>query len=340
MNPRVHWFCDSFCRWVSEADRVDVQVIFVDRHLWALTPEAGNRYFRRGDLVSMVDERWQVESRREMFAAAVGGRFEFLHIGVKPNMHQGPFRLTSRDMFCAGHARNTGILAAKHPYFVGVDDLSVVLPTWWPQVRHAADSGYCVAGAYWKQKQLVVEGGEIKSFEEYPGGRDTRWAHGSETGIVPWHGGNVYGCSFGMPIELLLKVNGFEELAGGEGGEDYCLGIRAERAGGQWFYNRNMQTWESEEGHHEEPSLPRERKLVTPDRVPAGYESYKHVRDDEKYYSDHVMLNRLRNETRFTTAAQWTNLRQARAEFQASARCLIPTDPTVDWRDGAPLSTL
>lgn len=337
----VHWFCDSLCRWVPTDELREIQIIFVDRHLWALTPEAGNTYWRRGDLISMVDPDWQVESRREKFAAAVRGRFDYLHIPVAPCVFQGPFRLTSRDIWAASRARNTGIMAASGDYFVGVDDLSVLHASWWPQVKHAATSGYCVAGAYWKQKRLVVEDGEIKSFEEFPGGRDSRWGHGSDAGIVPIAGGNVYGCSFGMPTELLLRINGFDELAGGEGGEDYCMGIRSERAGADWRYNRNMLTYESEEGHHDEPSLPRNRKIVTPDNLPAGYDGYTHARSDEKYYSDHVFLNRLRNETqRILPIAQWTNLRQARAEFQVSQRALIPNQPTTDWRNGQPLYEL
>jgi hypothetical protein len=339
-NPRVAWFVDSLARWVPPEERGMVELIFIDRLLWALTPEAGNRYWRRGDVFDITDPTWHVESRRELFAGAVADRFAFRHLPVKPCTHQGPFRLTSKDWFCAAVARNTGIIAARGNYFVGVDDLSVLLPTWWPQVKHAASSGYSVAGAYWKQKALVVENGEIKSFEQYPGGRDTRWDHGSDTGIVPWHGGNVYGCSFGMPTDLLVRINGFEELASGEGGEDYCMGIRSERAGADWRYNRNMQSWESEEAHHEEPSLPRERKIVTPDNRPAGYDSYPHVNVAERYYSDHVMLNRLKHERRFTTIAQWTDIRKAREEFQASRRILIPTDPQTDWRDGMPLSQL
>lgn len=336
---RFNWFADSLAKYAG-ADLNGVQVIVVDRHLWSLTPEAGNRYFRRGDLISLVDPRWHVESRREEFERAVDGRFELLHIPVAPCMYQGPFRLTSKDWFCAARARNTAIMAAKHPYFVGVDDLSVLTASWWPQVMHAASSGYPVAGAYWKKRGLVVENGEIKSADDWLPGRDTRWDYGSDHGIVPWHGGSVYGCSFGMPVELLLTINGFCEQCSGEGGEDYDLGIRSERAGARWEYNRNMLTIESEEMHHVEPSLPRERKIVTPENLPADYVSYPKARQDEQFYSDHVFLNRLRHEKRITTLAQWTNLRQAREEFQASQRVLIPTGPTQDWRDGSDLRLL
>lgn len=338
-DARFSWFADSLARWAG--DELDgVQVIAVDRHLWSLTPEAGNTYFRRGDLISLTDERWHVESRREEFERAVGGRFELLHLPVAPSMYQGPFRLTTKDWFCAARARNTAIMAAEHPYFVGIDDLSVITSTWWAQVKHAASSGYPVAGAYWKKKNVVVENGEIKSVDDWLPGRDTRWDHGSDTGIVQWHGGSVFGCSFGIPLDLLLKINGQDEILSGEGGDDYDMGIRAQRAGGYWQYNRNMLTIESEEMHHLEPSLPRERKIVTPENLPADYASYPKAREDEQFYSDHVFLNRLRHEKRITTIAQWTQLRQAREEFQASQRVLIPTGPVVDWRDGGDLKLL
>lgn len=328
---KVEWFVDSLARWVPVEERHLIHLLFIDRHLWAITPQAGNTYWRRGDLISLTDPTWHVESRREKFASAVRGRFDFLHLPVKPCMWQGPFRLTSKDWFCAGQARNTAVMATRHPYFVGVDDLSVLLPTWWPQVKHAASSGYCVCGAYKKVKDLVVEEGEIKSFTEFPPGVDSRWGHGTDAGIVPFHGSGLYGCSFGLPLELLLKVNGMDELTDGQSAEDYDLGIRAERAGGQFFYNRNMTTYESEEMHAVEPSLPRESKPVTADRLPKGYTGNP--------MSDHVMLNRVRNENRITTLGGG-NLRKLRDEFQASQRALIPEGPTEDWRDGQPLSQL
>ena len=331
LDCKVEWMVDSLARWVPVEERHLIQLIFVDRHLWSLAPEAGNTYFRRGDLVSLVDPRWHVESRREKFAAAVRGRFDFLHLPVKPCMFQGPFRITPFDWFCAAQARNTAIMATKHPYFVGVDDLSVLLPTWWPQVKHAADSGYVVCGAYKKVRDLVVEDGDIRSFTEFPSGVDSRWGHGSDTGIVPWNGSGLFGCSFGMPLELLLKCNGFDEISDAQSAEDYDLGIRAERAGGKFYYNRNMTSFESEEMHAVEPSLPREKRVMPAERLPFGYTGNTD--------SDHVVLGRVRNEKRIDTIGGG-NLRKLREEFIVSQRAPIPTEPTTDWRTGQPLTEL
>lgn len=332
IDPHFDWFCDSLCRQLSSEELAFIQVIAVDRHLWALTPEAGNTYWRRGDLILLTDPTWHVESRREKFAHAVKGRFDFIHLPVKPCVWQGPFRCTAKDWFSAASARNTAILAAKHDYFVGVDDLTVLMPGWANQVRHASSSGYCVCGAYWKQQNIVVGDGEVKSFTEYSNGRDSRWGRGSDAGIVRWHGSGLFGCSFGMPLQLLLQVNGYDEYCDGAGAEDYDLGIRAERNGAEFWYNRNMLTFESEEGHHTEPSLPRKAKRVAAERLPPGYEGNP--------MSDHVMLNRVLRENRTTTLGQWTDLVKAREEFQASQRVLIPTEPTTDWRDGQPLEEM
>lgn len=331
LEPHFNWFVDSLANEIPIGERSDVQLVIVDRHLWALTPEAGNNYFARGDLISLTDPQYQREDRKHKIGSAVQGRFEFIHLPVKPCAWQGPFRFTSKDWFCAASARNTAIMAAKHPYFVGVDDLSVLISGWWPQVKHAAESGYCVCGAYKKVKDLVVDNGNLVSFTEYPAGVDSRWGRGSPDGIVPWSGSELYGCSFGMPVELLLKVNGCEELCDGLGAEDYDLGMRVERAGGKFFYNRNMVTYESEEMHYLDPALPRESKIVLQENLPADY----HGRRE----SDHVMLNRVAGEARITTLSTH-NLRQARDEFQASQRAMIPIGPLEDWRDGTPLGDL
>lgn len=324
---KLAWFVDSLARSTTQEERDNIQLILVDRHLWSKSvPE-----IPRGTHVRLASQNLHDAEREAEFRSVVYDRFNYLHIPVKPCMWQGPFRLTSKDWFCASQARNTGIIAALHPYVVFVDDLSVALPTWWPQVKHAADSSYCVAGMYKKLLNLVVEDGEVKSFTENPSGVDSRWSRGSDAGIVPWSGAGLFGCSFGAPLELLLTVNGNDETTDGQSAEDYDLGIRLERAGGKFWLNRNMLTYESEEMHAVEPSLPRESKLVSPDRLPPGYTGNP--------MSDHVMLNRVTKESRFTTIGG-TDLRSARDEFLASGCVKIPTEPTHDWRDGKPLAEL
>ncbi len=71
--------------------------------------------------------------------------------------------------------------------------------------------------------------------------------------MVPVEGGQLYTMSMGAPREVLVDVNGFDELCDGIGGEDYHLGIRLELAGHRVFYSRTMMTVESEDHQAEDP---------------------------------------------------------------------------------------
>lgn len=337
-EPRFKWFVDSLCAQTTPEQRADIQVVFVDGKLW--WPDLPIP--RTQPAMSLAHHFYHDSKRRYDLELVVNKRFDYLHIPPKPCTHQGPFRFTSRDFFCASNSRNTAIIAAKHEYLVCVDDLTVLMPGWVDQVMHAASSGYVVCGAYEKVKELRPEpdGPGYVRWVSFAGGRDSRWSRGSDTGIVPWSGGGLYGCSFGVPLEAALAVDGFEPACNGDGGEDTDFGMRLERSGAKLFYNRNMLTLESEEDHHTETPLPRQRKLVARDRLPANYDSYQLRNEAEKYFSDHVLLNRLCNETSRITPLFPDGLRAIRQEFLATGMVPIPQGPVEDWRDGQPLSSL
>lgn len=335
-NPMWSLFCDSFCAQTTEEQRKDIQIIFVDGKLWG----GAAKFLSSGaPEILLADADYHDMDRRAALASAVAGRFNYLHIPPKPCRLQGPFRETKKDYFCASNTRNTAIIAASGDYLVCVDDLSVVMPTWIAQVMHAAEHGYCVCGAYKKVLNLRHENGQT-TYTEYPPGVDSRWPRGSDTGIVPWHGTAMFGCSFGARVEDLLAIDGFDVACDGQGGEDYDAGVRLERSGVKLFYNRNMLTLESEEGHHGEASLPRERRIVSSDRLPPGYDSYVMPNQAEKYYSDHVMLNRMANETSRILPTIPEGLRALRARFLATGLVPVPQGEGTDWRDGTPLREL
>lgn len=212
--------------------------------------------------VVVVDTRlWYDPTRREYFKKVTDGcTGTWKHTPPKDTVWQGPRRLTTEDYFCASSARNTGIMHSSHDYILFVDDLSVLLPGWLENAIHAAQNRYVVCGAYKKVKNLHVEDGRLISFDPFPLGVDSRWGSGSDKGIVPWSGGGLYGCSFGVPTSALLEVNGLDEHLDGQGWEDCDLGIRLERAGSKFFYNRNMCTYESEELHYQTPIMKRSIK--------------------------------------------------------------------------------
>lgn len=304
-------------------------MVVVDRLLWALPPLGGQATESH---VAFASPFYHDPERRLHLEEIVAGRFNYLHIPPLPNVYQGPFRLTARDWFFAGISRDTGIIATRHPYVMFCDDLALPMPSWLAQVRHALEHRYLLAGMYAKKKNVVVEKGVLVSAEEFPPGVDSRMASGSDGGIVPWTGAGVYGCSFGVPLENLLAVDGCGLEVAAQGADDTCIGIRLERTGLKVFLNKNCFTIESEEAHHGEPSLPRESKNVPAERLPPGYEG--------STMSDHVHINRLRREEDRTLPLFPLGLRAVRDQFLSTGMVPIPKEPVFDWRDGSPLAAL
>ncbi|MGD1050553.1 MAG: glycosyltransferase, partial [Solirubrobacteraceae bacterium] len=145
-EPAVGWFVDSLARQLEPGDQVEV--IFVD---------------------GLHDAQRSLELDQ-----LVGGRFPFRHVPSKPNPWNGSHRLTTRSEYAAlSSARNTGIVYATAPYVVFVDDLCVLMPGWWEQVRRAASERLVIGGAYRKDHEMVVRAGTLVSSS--PVGVDCRW---------------------------------------------------------------------------------------------------------------------------------------------------------------------
>lgn len=327
-DPKWAWYVDAVCNQASPQELKDWQFTFIDRSLWANWSHRAAPDSR----IAFADPFYHDADRRKQLADIVAGRFRYSHVPTMPNIYQGPFRLTTKDWFYAGVARNTGVITARHPYIMFCDDLALPCQQWLSQVRHAAEHKYLCAGMYAKRLKMVVANGLMVSSEDHPGGVDSRMPHGLDTGIVPWSGAGVYGCSFGAPLENLLQVDGCGLEVAAQGSDDYCLGIRLERTGLKVFLNKNCFTTESEEAHHTEPSLPRESKNVPADRLPVGYQG--------STMSDHVHLNRLRREDDRILPLYPLGLRAIRDEFLQTGMVPIPTGPLEDWRDGSELSAL
>lgn len=188
-----------------------------------------------------------------------------LHVPPKPNVWNGPHRLTRAEHFAAASARNTGLCLAGSEWVVYCDDLSVLLPGWGAALAQNMRRPQVVCGAYKKVKCLRVEAGGVAGYVEHPAGNDARlgWSAG-QAPPVPAGGNWLYGCSVAMPVEALLAVNGWDENCDGTGGEDYCTGIRLQNAGWGFVYDPRMMTYESEEHHHAEPPLRRFDKGTSP----------------------------------------------------------------------------
>jgi hypothetical protein len=224
-QPLFEWFADALALQLEDDD--EMEVILVD------------------GLAST--------SRRDRFEEIVAGRFPFVHVEAKPTVFNGPYQRTSQPLFAAASARNTGIVLASYPYIVFADDCGVPMEDWWNEVRQAARHQYVAAGSYEKRSNVQVVDGVLKSSFVRPSGRDGRWGLGDDRRVVQIAGGQLYGSSMGVPREVLLDINGLDELCDGSGGEDCNLGIRLELAGHRVFYSRKMFTVESDDHSARDP---------------------------------------------------------------------------------------
>ena len=293
-QPQFQWFVDSLCRQVG-SDTFP-EIIFIDSVLW----EKGGE-------------------RRTELAAIVAGRFPYRHEAPKPCVWCGPTRLTQRNYFAAANTRNTGACYASRDYIFFVDDLSVLMGDWLKEARHAAQHRYVVGGAYKKAFEMVVEGGELKSARFTAGGTDSRWGIGSVGGIVPIGGGQLYGCSFGIPMHRFLEVNGQDEACDSMGGEDYYLGLSLEKLGVPIFYNINLYSVESEEGHGQGPVFLRLDKGL-------GQSSLDHLAK-KRQHGPRAMGNNF-------------NLAEIRRNVLNGGGFPVPVEPSLHWWDNQPLSEL
>lgn len=260
--------------------------------------------------------------RQQELKRIVNGRFEYTHKTPKPSVWQGKHRLTTKNYFCAANSRNTAVCYANRGQLAFVDDLSVLLPGWLDQVLHSSINRYVMAGAYKKVLELTVEEGSIKHYKEFGGGIDSRWGTGSIDGIQPCHPAHLFGCSFSVPIQAMLDVNGMDEINDGIGGEDYCLGIRLHRQQWRMFYNRNACTFESEEMHGLEAPM---------------------IRLDKRMgdtYSSNIVLNELISSKRIQARGNDFNLTELRQHILNGGEFTVPTEPTLDWRDNEPLQNM
>lgn len=302
IEPHFEWFTESLRRQTN--GRANVEVICID--FFADQPK-----------------------RRKFFEMTAKNIEVFKHVTPKPSVWQGYHKLTRNEYFAAANARNTGFAMCRTTHIAFVDDLTVLVPGWLDQVYHCMANNYVMAGAYKKVFGMRVNEGVLYHFIETKRGTDSRWARGSDSGITPIEGSCLYGCSFALPLQAALDVNGQDEIYDSLGGEDWDFGMRLERKGYKIFYNRNALTYESEEGHADSNFVDKQSRV---DKPLGGS------------YSSNHLLNRLLNEDR---ERSWTignrfNLAEQRTEVlkHGPGAFVIPTEPKNHWVDGHPLSDM
>ncbi len=288
-EPQFKWFIDSLLNQTSKEDRESIELIFIDY-----------AYGKIG------------EPRRVELETLIGNDFKFIHADPKDNDYQGEFRRTNTEYFSPCNARNTGFMYSSGDYIVFVDDVGVLMPTWFDAVKEAANKKLVMCGAYQKHFEMVVEYGKLISSRK--GGIDSRWKL-SEDKPVRIDGGQLFGCSFGLTSEAFEQVNGFDELCDSIGGEDYHLGIRLENSGYKIWYDRRMLTIESEELHNQDYKMLREDRVLSEEsymKLLAEYGVYSRIRPKGNLDSSHIILDILYGLRQRTTLGNNYNIKMQR----------------------------
>lgn len=304
-KPMVEWFFRSLKRELR-GDLTGVEVIIVDYHM--------------NDDPDNSRENWLRNIMKEEGVENLNLR----HVPPKPCPYQGKYKKTKNEHFAASNARNTAFALCRTDYIACVDDLSVLMPGWILQLNHAAEHKYLTLGAYKKVLNLDVDRDGNARYEAFPPGVDSRWNKGSDTGIVEVTGSWLFGCSFGIPIHIVERVNGFSEKCDMTGMEDVEFGIRAGRTNVKIFYNRNMLTLESEELHSQEGN----QKFIR-----------ESIMTTSGIMSDWVIHNEVVNSNLYKAQGNEFEMKDLRSSILAGNSFPLPKIDK-DWRTGKLLSEL
>ena len=308
-NPKFEWFRESLLLQMDGDDLANVEIIMVD---YCYDPQ----------------ENWN-----DPLAP-----FKGTITKPKQNIYQGPGRLTKTEMFSPSNARNTGAMLSSGDYLVFIDDVGVLMPTWWKAVKESAAKNLIVCGAYQKHWEMVVQDGRLISSRSEPSGIDSRWNQGNDFGPVGIQGSQLFGCSFGIPYTDFIAVNGFDEICDSIGGEDYQFGLRLNNAGRSIFYDRRMLTIESEELHDQDYKMLREDRVITPEQYMRKLINYGvHRRAvPGNWDSSHMILDILHGMRQTWTIGNNYTISDQRAKKE------LPQSATADlhWFDDKPLSEI
>src|SRR5574337_1043731 len=153
---------------------------------------------------------------------------------------------------------------------------------------------YIVCGGYEKRYGMEGHGGEL--LEGTRVALDNRYeASGGEI-HVGCGGQWLYGCSFALPLDWALSVNGFEEGCDGLSAEDYIFGLNLANAGYPLVYDPKMWVIQDRSPGHEN-TYRREDKGVSPyDKSHAALERFgkgrhtlftRNLLEERSYYCEH-----------------------------------------------------
>lgn len=215
-EPLLNWFFDGLKEQKKEFPDLKIQVLFIDY--------------------------WK-EIRNYDFGS--DQNIEVLHVEPLPSPWQGRYQVSKSAWFAAANARNTAFVYGQYPAIAFCDDLTVIGDEWLRTVvESSVHEKLITLGAYSKQHDMVVENGRLISgrLESYGHDARGRFMKGVRTTC---EGSNFFGCSFVIPLEAGLSINGFDCLTDSIGYEDCSFGVRLQNGGYQFVYDKRLLTTES-----------------------------------------------------------------------------------------------
>lgn len=317
-EPKFNWFFESLNRQITNQE---IEIIIID-------------YFkeeRGGDFLDIAKKSFNK-------------KVKIIHVEPLPSFCQGKYRVTKNEYWDASIARNTGFVFASNPYVAFVDDCSVLGEKWLDSVIEGAQLNQIVLGAYQKHTKVIVENGLLISSECLPQDIDSRWKY-AQRDKISGHASWFFGASFCMPLEFALDVNGFDELQAISSYEDCPFGIRLEKAGYKFFYDKRMFTIESIEHHVIDKALIRQDPEIGKDRY---LDSLKMFGINESQYSNirwdvsHLLLEITQRGNGYRSFWNGYDLRQLRENKHKDYIDLIPlmNFPTNYYATGQLLSDM
>lgn len=201
------------------------------------------------------------------------------------------------------------------------------MPTWMDAVLEAREKQYVVCGAYEKRSGMTVLDGQIVA----PGvvtGRDIRMQDEADKHRRRRCSGDwMFGCTFALPVEWMLQVNGVDESWDSVGMEDTHFGKMLENAGYPIYHDGRMLMIEDRTPAEVNPAY-REHDMKR-----SSKERFPHDKQDKT----HTLIKRLWQMNR---ASHPWNFSHIRADIVSGGEFPIPMQPTHDWFDGQPLSMM
>lgn len=235
----------------------------------------------------------------------------------KPNVWGGKYRLTKNNWWHVAACRNTGLCYAKHDFITFLDDRCVLMPTWMDAAREAEENKYAVCGTYEKRDGMVVTDGVI-THGGIITGEDGRFKH-AEGNKMTAPGQWMYGCTFGLPTEWMLSVNGVDESWDSVSMEDTHFGQMLQNNGYPIYFDPRMKMIE-------------DRSPIAPPHNMKRESKEKHPNDTSD--KTHTLIKAIWNNKR---SDYNHDLREQRRIILSGGHFPIPESPTVDWFDSQPL---